>query len=109
MMRLLRIVGMGLAGLLGHPFRTALAALGIVIGVWAVVTLTSLGNGIQASVSGQITDLGPNLITVAPGGGSGPDGDNGPFGAAATSTLTPRDTERVAGLTPSSPLRQTFL
>jgi putative ABC transport system permease protein len=63
-----------------------------------VVTLTSLGNGIQASVSGQITDLGPNLITVAPGGGSGPDGDQGPFGAAATSTLTPEDTDRVADL-----------
>jgi putative ABC transport system permease protein len=97
-MRVFRIMGMGLLGLLGHPFRTGLAALGIVIGVWAVVTLTSLGNGIQASVSGQITDLGPNLITVAPGGGSGPDGDQGPFGAAATSTLTPEDTDRVADL-----------
>ena len=97
-MRVFRIMGMGLLGLLSHPFRTCLAALGIVIGVWAVVTLTSLGNGIQASVSGQITDLGPNLITIAPGGGSGPDGDSGPFGAAATSTLTPKDTARVAEL-----------
>lgn len=97
-MRILRILGLGLLGLLGNPFRTSLAALGIVIGVGAVVTLTSLGNGIQASVSGQITDLGPNLITVAPGGDEGSEGDHGPFGAAATSTLTPEDTRLVAEL-----------
>ena len=97
-MRVFRILGMGLLGLLGNPFRTGLAALGIVIGVGAVVTLTSLGNGIQTSVSGQITDLGPNLITVAPGGDEGSNGDHGPFGAAATSTLTPEDTRLVAEL-----------
>ena len=68
----LRIIGMGLSGLLGKPLRTGLAALGIVIGVAAVVTLTSLGNGIKDSVSGQITDLGPNLITVIPGSGPAP-------------------------------------
>lgn len=85
---------MGLAGLIGTPFRTALAALGIVIGVAAVVTLTSLGNGIQKSVSGQITDLGPNLITIFPGSEQG----GGPFGASAESTLTTADTERVANL-----------
>jgi putative ABC transport system permease protein len=44
---------MGLSGLVGKPFRTGLAALGIVIGVAAVVTLTSLGNGIKDSVSGR--------------------------------------------------------
>lgn len=84
---------MGLAGLVGTPFRTALAALGIVIGVAAVVTLTSLGNGIQESVSGQITDLGPNLITITPGSDEGD-----PFGASAESTLTIADAERVAEL-----------
>lgn len=85
---------MGLAGLVGTPFRTALAALGIVIGVGAVVTLTSLGNGIQKSVSGQITDLGPNLITVTPGSEQSHD----PFGASTESTLTTDDTGRVNGL-----------
>lgn len=91
-MRLLRIIGMGLAGLIGTPFRTALAALGIVIGVGAVVTLTSLGNGIEESVAGTITDLGPNLITVVPGGEAAGD----PFGPSAVSTLTLEDTETVA-------------
>ena len=43
-------------------------------GVAAVVALTSLGNGIRESVSGQITDLGPNLITVSPGSEEGDGG-----------------------------------
>jgi putative ABC transport system permease protein len=95
-MRLLRIIAMGLRGLTGKPVRTALSALGIVIGVAAVVTLTSLGNGIQNSVSGQITDLGPNIITVSPG--SGLDDDGGAIDAEMTSTLTPRDARTVAQL-----------
>ena len=99
-MRLFRNAAMGCSALAANPFRTALAALGIVIGVASVVTLTSLGNGVSNSVSAQITDLGPNLITVSPGGsseGGGPEG--GPLGGAvSTSTLTPQDTETVAEL-----------
>src|SRR5215208_6440540 len=95
-MRLFRNAAMGLSGLAANPFRTALAALGIVIGVAAVVALTSLGNGVQKSISGQINDLGSNLITVSPGSESG--GGGGPFGASTTSTLTLEDTRRVAAL-----------
>ena len=95
-MKLLRIIAMGLRALIGKPVRTALSALGIVIGVASVVALTSLGNGIRDSVSGQITDLGPNLITVSPGAGS--DEDGGAIDAEMTSTLTQGDTENVAAL-----------
>ena len=99
MRRAFQIAGMGLSGLLVNWGRTILTMLGIVIGVAAVVLLASLGNGIQKSVSGQINDLGPNLITISPGtGGEQDGGDNGPFGAAASSTLTPEDTALVAGL-----------
>ena len=98
-MRAFRIAGMGLSGLLVNWGRTILTMLGIVIGVAAVVLLASLGNGIQKSISGQISDLGPNLITVSPGtSGEQDGGDNGPFGAAAASTLTPEDTRLVEGL-----------
>ena len=93
-MRTFRIVGMGLSGLLANWGRTALTMLGIIIGVAAVVMLTSLGNGIQRSVAGQINDLGPNLITISPGS----EGGGGPFGAAPASTLTPEDAETVEGL-----------
>ena len=94
-MKLLRIITMGLRGLTSKPARTALSALGIVIGVSAVVALTSLGNGIRASVSGQITALGSNLITVSPGGESDEDGL---LGATMTSVLTPQDARNIAAL-----------
>ena len=98
-MRALRIAGMGLSGLFVNWGRTLLTMLGIVIGVAAVVLLASLGNGIQKSISGQISDLGPNLITVSPGtSGEQDGGDNGPFGAAAASTLKPEDTRLVEDL-----------
>ena len=82
MRRTFRIAGMGLSGLLvnwGRTIltmrgRTILTMLGIVIGVAAVVMLASLGNGIQKSISGQINDLGPNLITVSPGTSGEQDG-----------------------------------
>jgi len=97
--RAFRIAGMGLSGLLVNWGRTILTMLGIVIGVAAVVLLASLGNGIQKSISGQINDLGPNLITVSPGtSGEQDGGDNGPFGAAAASTLTPDDARLVEDL-----------
>lgn len=47
--------------------RTALAVLGIVIGIAAVIALMSLGEGSQKSVSSQIESLGSNLLTVSPG------------------------------------------
>jgi putative ABC transport system permease protein len=98
-MRVFRIAAMGLSGLLVNRGRTILTMLGIVIGVAAVVLLASLGNGIQKSISGQISDLGPNLITISPGtSGEQDGGDNGPFGAAAASTLKPEDTRLVEGL-----------
>ena len=47
--------------------RTALAALGIIIGVGAVIALMSLGQGSQKAVSSQIESLGSNLLSVSPG------------------------------------------
>jgi putative ABC transport system permease protein len=94
-MKLLRIIAMGLRGLYSKPLRTALSALGMVIGVASVVALTSLGNGINDSISGQITNLGPNIITVSPGTESG---GGGTLDAEMVSTLTPRDADKVAAL-----------
>ncbi|MCH7641231.1 ABC transporter permease, partial [Patescibacteria group bacterium] len=53
--------------LLVSKLRTSLAVLGIVIGIAAVITLMSLGQGGQKAVSAQIESLGSNLITVLPG------------------------------------------
>ncbi len=47
--------------------RSFLTVLGIVIGVAAVVTMVTLGNGATRAVQTQISSLGTNLLMVRPG------------------------------------------
>jgi len=54
-----------------HVLRSFLTTLGIIIGVGAVVTMVTLGNGATAAISSQISSLGSNLLTVRPGQGFG--------------------------------------
>lgn len=50
-----------------NKLRTALATLGVVIGIGAVIALVSLGQSSQKAVEAQIQSLGSNLLTVIPG------------------------------------------
>jgi putative ABC transport system permease protein len=50
--------------LLANKVRSFLTMLGVIIGVASVIALVSLGQGAQAQVEAQITQLGTNLITV---------------------------------------------
>jgi putative ABC transport system permease protein len=50
-----------------NKLRSALTALGIVVGVAAVVCMVSLGAGARAEVSETIRTLGANLLLVLPG------------------------------------------
>ena len=52
--------------------RAFLTILGIVIGVSAVISLVTLGNGATRAVSDQISSLGSNLLMVNPGQRLGP-------------------------------------
>jgi putative ABC transport system permease protein len=47
--------------------RSFLTMLGIVIGVAAVITMVTLGNGATRAISNQIASLGSNLLMVMPG------------------------------------------
>ena len=54
--------------------RSFLTILGIVIGVSAVITMVTLGNGATLAIEEKITSLGTNLLMVSPGqriGGGG--------------------------------------
>src|SRR3954469_16339198 len=50
-----------------HRLRAGLTALGIGIGVTAVVLLTSIGEGVHRFVLGEFTQFGTNIIGVTPG------------------------------------------
>jgi putative ABC transport system permease protein len=49
-------------GLTTNKLRAALTMLGIIIGVGSVVALMSIGEGVQAMITGEIQGLGSNLI-----------------------------------------------
>jgi putative ABC transport system permease protein len=56
--------------------RSFLTTLGIVIGVAAVITMVTLGNGATRAVKDQISSLGSNLLIVRPGQRLGPGRDS---------------------------------
>jgi putative ABC transport system permease protein len=56
-----------LGALTGHRLRSALSALGVAIGVAAVVLLTSLGEGTRRYIVSQFSQFGTNLMEINPG------------------------------------------
>ena len=58
--------------------RSFLTILGIVIGVAAVITMVTLGNGATKSVSDQISSMGSNMLIVIPGQRFGPGSGDAP-------------------------------
>ncbi len=58
--------------------RSFLTILGIVIGVAAVITMVTLGNGATRSVSDQIASMGSNLLIAIPGQRFGPGSGDAP-------------------------------
>ncbi|HRE81606.1 MAG TPA: ABC transporter permease [Opitutaceae bacterium] len=75
-----------------NKMRSILTALGIIIGVGAVIATVSIGNGAKHQVEGQIANLGQNVITVFPGTTT-TGGMRGGFGSS--STLTIEDAEAI--------------
>src|SRR4051794_41711510 len=71
-MRRIELLRFASAAIAAHPTRSALTALGVVIGVAAVVMMTSIGLGAQQRVTSTIAGLGSNLIIVTPNFQRGP-------------------------------------
>lgn len=60
-------IGFTYSAIRARRSRAVLTALGIAIGVAAVVLLTSIGSGVQQYVLQQFTQFGTNIISVQPG------------------------------------------
>ena len=77
-----------LSSLGANKMRAGLTLLGVVIGVAAVITLMSIGKGVQQSITQRIESLGTNLLFVRPG-----DANQGGFsrGQGSATTLTMAD------------------
>lgn len=61
---LLKLTG---SSILAHRLRSGLTALGIAVGIAAVVLLTSIGEGIHHFVLSEFSQFGTNLIGINPG------------------------------------------
>jgi putative ABC transport system permease protein len=76
-----------------NPLRSALTALGVIIGVASVVAMVALGQGAQKQVQASISSLGSNLLIVVPGasrqGGVA-------FAPGSFNSLTLADAEAIA-------------
>jgi putative ABC transport system permease protein len=60
-------VTVALESLRSNKLRTFLTMLGVVIGVWSVVSLLSIGAGAQKAITDRVRNIGTNLVTVLPG------------------------------------------
>ncbi len=67
-----QFIGVSFSSLLANKVRSFLTMLGIIIGVGAVITMISLGQGAQKAVSDRLEALGTNLLYVRSGAMHGP-------------------------------------
>ncbi len=61
------LISLSYRTVISHKLRSALTALGLIIGIAAVVLLTSIGRGIHTFVLAEFTQFGTHLISVRPG------------------------------------------
>lgn len=87
-----------------NPVRSLLTVLGIVIGVAAVITMVTVGNGATQAVREQIESLGSNQLMIRPGQRMGPGGSAG----APSFKLEDVDAiaNQIAGVKAVAPQRQ---
>lgn len=50
-----------------NKMRSFLTALGIIIGIAAVITMLAIGQGSEASIKANIAEMGSNMIMISPG------------------------------------------
>ena len=91
-MKLWAILRVALRALDRNKMRSLLTMLGIVIGVGAVITMVSLGQGAQNLVQEQIQSMGTNILQVWAGSRSA---GGVHFGAGSSATLTEEDVQAI--------------
>jgi ABC-type antimicrobial peptide transport system permease subunit len=89
---LYRTLKTALKALQRNVMRSALTALGIIIGVAAVIAMQNIGQGSSTAVQQTIKSMGANNLLVMPGTASS---GGVSFGSGSIITLTPDDAEAI--------------
>lgn len=95
-MRWSDFLGLTVRALIWQRMRSALSALGIAIGIAAVVLLTSIGSGVHQFVLDEFTQFGTTLIAINPGKATTFGTSFGVFGSVRP--LSVEDAEALARL-----------
>ncbi len=90
---LFRTLKTALKALQRNVMRSALTALGIIIGVAAVIAMENIGQGSSTAVQATIKSMGANNLLVMPGTASS---GGVSFGSGSVITLTPQDADTIA-------------
>jgi putative ABC transport system permease protein len=84
-------IGVAAAGLRARPLRAVLSALGIAVGIGAMIAVVGISASSRAELERQIQALGTNLLTVEPGR---------TLRTGETAILPPESVEMVARIAP---------
>ncbi len=91
-MKTYRTIRTALRALRRNPMRASLTALGIIIGVGAVIAMMEIGAGSAAAIQKTIASMGANNLLVHPGSASS---SGVTFGAGSAMTMTPEDCDAI--------------
>lgn len=100
------VFGMAIESLWNHKLRTGLTMLGVIIGISSVISITSVGQGVQKSTEQQIQALGTNVMLVLAGASTS---GRINLGTGSASTLTMQDAQAIASQAPSAQSVTAFL
>lgn len=100
------VFGMAIESLWNHKLRTGLTMLGVIIGISSVISITSVGQGVQKSTQQQIQALGTNVMLVLAGASTS---GRINLGTGSASTLTWQDAQAIATQAPAAQSVTAFL
>jgi ABC-type lipoprotein export system ATPase subunit/ABC-type antimicrobial peptide transport system permease subunit len=72
--------------------RSVLTTLGVIIGVWAVITMMEIGQGSKTALQATIASMGADNLLIQSGAASS---GGVSFGVGTTPTLTPQDADQI--------------
>ncbi|MGD1928579.1 MAG: ABC transporter permease [Leptolyngbyaceae cyanobacterium] len=88
----MEILAMAIAALWSNKLRTALTMLGVIIGITAVIAVTSVGQGVQSATAANLQNLGADLLQVRAGAANT---GNVSQGSGSATTLTWSDAQAI--------------
>ena len=92
-LKILSTIRIALRALARNKLRSTLTALGMIIGVGAVISMVAIGSGAKAQVAAQVASLGQNVVMVYPT--SSTSGSGVRLGYGSSVTLTVEDAEAI--------------